>query len=110
MKSSKLFLRFGSWLSTVSLMGACSQRPPPASSAALPEGVVAEVAGQPIPTALVRETGLAVERAVEQLVRAELFVVYVNEHDPALLRVAERASLARALLESLRTDALNEAV
>lgn len=109
MKSSRLVLHWCSRISTLLLVGACSRHSPSESSAALPEGVLAEVAGRPITAALVHETGLTPERAVEHLVRAELIAAHMTEQDPALLRVAQRASLARSLLEGLRADALSKA-
>lgn len=79
-------------------------------TAALPPGVIAQVADTPISAELVREivgaTGREAESVVRDLVRGELFTSYVGAEEPSLLRVAERAAYARALLDAMRADAL----
>lgn len=81
-----------------------------AESAALPPGVVAVVAGRPITEAMVSlarsGSNLSAEAAVRRLVTAELWVAHARAEDPSLVRVAERASFARALLADLRQEAL----
>lgn len=81
-----------------------------AASADLAAGVVAEVAGTPIPATLVeraaRESGESSEQALRELIRGELFVSYMRAEEPEFAGAAERGSFARALLDSLRREVL----
>lgn len=83
-----------------------------AAGAELEPGVVAVVADRPIGVEMVEavqaQTGRAASAVVGHLVTGELWVAHCQSEDPSLLGVAERATLARALLSELREEALRE--
>jgi hypothetical protein len=90
--------------------GAPTNGDPRAVNAALEDGVVARVAQRPIGRDMVElvqsRTQQPAEDVVRRLITGELWLSHAQTEDPALLRVAERATFARALLAALRAEAL----